>query len=82
MIGETKLLHSCVRSHYSRDRSARSDFHRRVQLVGPLFSRLPGLRFQLQPALDLEVERHCLPDEILQCRVVDLLAFIDINGAA
>jgi len=48
-----------------------------TKLVGPLAARSPGLRL----ALALEIERHCSADEILQGRLIDLLAFVDIDGA-
>src|SRR5213075_1164148 len=47
----------------------------RVKLVGPLAARSPGLR------LALEIERHCSADEILQGRLIDLVAFVDVDGA-
>ena len=46
-------------------------------LVGPLAARSPGLRL----ALALEIERHCSTDEILQGRLIDLVAFVDVDGA-
>ena len=48
-----------------------------MKLVGPLTGRWPGLRL----ALALEIERHCSPDEILQGRLIDLVAFVDVDGA-
>src|ERR1700691_1685957 len=48
-----------------------------MKLVGPLAARSPGLRL----ALALEIERHCSADEILQCRLIDLVAFVDVDGA-
>ena len=47
-----------------------------MKLVGPLAARSPGLRL----ALALEIERHCGADEILQCRLIDLVAFVDVDG--
>ena len=44
---------------------------------GPLAARPPGLRL----ALALEIERHCSADEILQSRLIDLVAFVDVDGA-
>src|SRR5215470_1151934 len=44
-----------------------------------LVVRSPGLRPGLTFAL--EIERHCSADEILQGRLVDLVAFVDVNGA-
>lgn len=49
-----------------------------MKLVGPLATRSPELR--LAPALEMEVERHCIADEILQGRLIDLLAFVDVDG--
>src|SRR5438132_8220184 len=49
-----------------------------MKLVGPLAARSPGLRL----ALALEVERHRSADEILQGRLVDLVAFVDVDGAS
>ena len=48
-----------------------------MKLVGPLVARSPGLRLALAP----EIERHCSADEILQGRLIDLLAFVDVDGA-
>ena len=50
-----------------------------LKLVGPLAARSPGLRLAL--ALEIEVERHCSADEILQGRLIDLVAFVDVDGA-
>src|SRR3989442_11737984 len=49
-----------------------------MKLVGPLAARSPGLRL----ALALEIERHCSADEILQGRLIDLVAFVDVDRAA
>ena len=48
-----------------------------MKLVGPLAARSPGLRL----ALALEIERHGSADEILQGRLIDLVAFVDVDGA-
>ena len=40
----------------------------------------PGLRLGLCFALALEIERHCCADEILQGRLIDLVAFVDVDG--
>jgi hypothetical protein len=48
-----------------------------MKLVGLLAARSPGLRL----ALALEIERHCCADEILQGRLIDLVAFMDVDGA-
>ena len=47
------------------------------ELVGSLAARKPGLRL----ALALEIERHCSADEILQGRLIDLVAFVNVDGA-
>ena len=49
---------------------------RASKLVGPL-ARSAGLRL----ALGLEIERHCGADEIFQGRIIDLVAFVDVDGA-
>ena len=38
-------------------------------------------RFRALCASTLEIERHCSADELLQGRLIDLLAFVDVNGA-
>jgi len=48
-----------------------------MKLVGTLAARSPGLRL----ALALEIEGHCSADEILQGRLIDLVAFVDVDGA-
>ena len=48
-----------------------------MKLVGPLAARSPELRL----ALALKIERHCSVDEILQGRLTDLVAFVDVDGA-
>lgn len=48
-----------------------------MKLVGPLAACLPGLRL----ALDLEIQRHCCADEILEGRLIDHLAFVNVDGA-
>src|SRR5437588_4207106 len=52
-----------------------------MKLVGPLAARSPGLRLGLRLVLALEIERHCGADEILQRRLIDLVAFVDVDGA-
>ena len=52
-----------------------------MKLVGPLATRSPGLRLGLRLALALEIERHGSADEILQGRLIDLVAFVDVDGA-
>jgi len=46
-------------------------------LADPLAARSPGLWL----ALALKIERHRSADEILQCRLIDLVAFVDVDGA-
>jgi len=46
-----------------------------------LAARSPGLRLGLRLALALEIERHGSADEILQGRLIDLVAFVDVDGA-
>src|SRR5437879_2587505 len=46
-----------------------------MKLVGPLAARSPG------PRLALEIERHCSADEVLQGRLIDLVALVDVDGA-
>jgi hypothetical protein len=41
----------------------------------------PGLRLGLRLAFELEIERHCGADEILQGGFVDFVAFVDVDGA-
>ena len=50
-----------------------------LKLVGPLVARSPGLRPGL--VLALEIERHRSADEIFQGRLIDLVAFVDVDGA-
>ena len=58
-------------------------------LVGPLAARSLGLQLAtyrpvswLALALEpLEIDRHCSADEILQGRLIDLAAFVDVDGA-
>jgi hypothetical protein len=45
----------------------------------PLVAPLAARWFRL--ALALQIERHCSADEILQGRHIDLVAFVDVNGA-
>jgi hypothetical protein len=48
-----------------------------MKLVDPLAAR--SLRLWL--ALALEIERHCSTDEIFQRRLIDFVAFVDVDGA-
>src|SRR5581483_7210725 len=48
-----------------------------MKLVRPLAARSPGLRL----ALALEIERNGSADEILQGRLINFVAFADVNGA-
>ncbi len=45
-------------------------------LAGPFAARSPGLRL----ALGGKIERHRRADEILQSRLMDFVAFMDIDG--
>jgi hypothetical protein len=49
-----------------------------MKLVGPLVARSPGLRL----VSALEIERHCSADEIPQGRVIDLVAFVNVDRAS
>jgi hypothetical protein len=51
--------------------------HPTMKLVGPLAIGSPGLRL----VVALEIERHCSADEILQGRLIDFVAFVDVDGA-
>ena len=53
-----------------------------MKLVGPLAGGSPGLRLGLLVGLALEIERHCSADEILQGRLINFVAFVDVDGAA
>ena len=73
-------LHRCLRPWRSAEALPLLDEiwpGRAMKLAGPLNARLPGLRL----ALAREIERHCSADEILQGRLIDLLAFMDVDGA-
>jgi hypothetical protein len=48
-----------------------------MKLACPLAARCPGFRL----ALALEIKRHCSADEILQRRLIDLVAFVDVDSA-
>ena len=48
-----------------------------MKLLGRLAGGSPGLR----PVVALEIERHCVADEILQGRLIDLVALVDVDGA-
>jgi hypothetical protein len=52
-----------------------------MKLVNPLAARSPELRLRLQLVFALEIECHCSADEILQGRLIDLVAFVDVDGA-
>ncbi len=52
-----------------------------MKLVGPLAARSWGLWLALGFGLALEIERHCSADEILQGRLIDLVTFVDVDGA-
>ena len=48
-----------------------------IKLADPLAARSRGLGL----AFALEIERDCSPDEILQGRLIDLVAFVNVDGA-
>ena len=50
-----------------------------MKLVCPRVARSPGLWLTL--ALELEIERHGSADKTLQGRLIDLVAFVDVDGA-
>src|SRR5215468_827498 len=52
-----------------------------MKLAGPLAGGSPGLRLGLRFVLALEIERHGSADEILQGRLINLVAFMDVDGA-
>src|SRR5262249_2472196 len=66
-----------VTPHNAVEASRRPPGSATRRLVGPLAARSPGLRL----ALALEVERHRSADEVLQGRLIDLVAFTDVDGA-
>ena|SRR5262252_6873898 len=61
------------RSGNTRSRQNRRP--RKGRLVGALAAGSPG-RW-----LALEIERHCSPDQVLQGSLIDLVAFVDVDGA-
>jgi hypothetical protein len=52
-----------------------------MKLADSLAARWPGLRLEFRRALGLEIERHSSADEILQGFLIDLVAFVDVDGA-
>jgi len=48
-----------------------------MKLDGPLARGSPWLLL----VLAFKIERHCGADEILQCRLIDLVAFVNVDGA-
>ena len=52
-----------------------------MKLAGPLAAGSPGLRLGLRLVLALKIERRCRADETLQGRLIDLVAFVDVDGA-
>lgn len=50
-----------------------------MKLIGPLAACSVGLRLAL--GFGLEIERHRSADEVLQSRLIDLVAFVDVDGA-
>lgn len=53
-----------------------------MRLPGALAACSPRLRFALALALQMEIERHRGPDEILQSLLIDLFAFVYVDGAS
>jgi len=51
-----------------------------MKLAGPLAGGSPRLRLGLRLVLALETEGHRGADEILQSRLIDLVAFIAVDG--
>jgi hypothetical protein len=49
--------------------------------LATLAARSPWLRLGRPFAPALEIERHCSADEILKRRLIDLVAFVDVDGA-
>jgi hypothetical protein len=70
-------IDTAVRSYNKLQRRLQQNLTRKGKLIGPLATCRPGFRL----ALSLEIERYCSADEILQCRVIDLVAFVDVDGA-
>jgi len=66
-------------SFWTRRVGPRLHNFRVTELAGPLAAGSPGLRLAL--ALEMEIERHCSADEILQGCLIDLVAFVDVDGA-
>jgi hypothetical protein len=54
-----------------------SDIWHATKLAAPLAAPSPGLRFTLEP----DIKLHRSADKILQSRLIDVLAFVDVNGA-
>src|SRR5439155_24519700 len=54
---------------------------RPAKLAGPLAARLPGFRPGLRSVLAFEIDRHGSADEFLQGRLIDLVAFVDVDRA-
>ena len=51
-----------------------------MKLAGPLAAGWRGLRLALGFEIE-EIEPHCGADEILQGGLIDLVAFVDVDGA-
>ena len=47
-----------------------------MDLADPLAGGSPGLRV----VLSLKIERHRGADKILQCRLINLVIFVDVDG--
>lgn len=61
----------------SRERCSRVKGPSNRELTGPFPARATGLRL----ALALEIERHRSADQILQSSLIDLVAFVNVDGA-
>jgi hypothetical protein len=48
-----------------------------TKLPGPFAARSSGLRLALAP----EIDRRCTSDEVLQGSRIDLVAFVNVDGA-
>jgi len=54
---------------------------RELRLVSLIVACSPGLRLGLCHSLEFKIKRHGSADEVLQCRLIDLLVFVDVDGA-
>src|ERR1700720_602418 len=75
LIAPKRDISSTVSGCISATPSSRT--RKATRSLGLLAARSPGLRL----ALALEIERHRGADEILQGRLVELVAFVEVDGA-